>query len=225
MTHVSTLAAVQTLDRPDLWGIGHYRVGSQVVEWDIRFADIERDTDWAAAILQEYGIGRGSVVLAMGNLGPDAPHLGPFQSAVLRLGGTLCHADVFGWDARRSDMFARRLLPTMVVGLNNDVWQGLVAADLTAAIGRVPHLLVRPDALSAVRDAGLQPAVFAPLGPATAVTRAGQERPDVNPDSFAVTERDGDLLVSDVGPGRNGLTAVPTGVRGSVAPDGSLRLA
>ncbi len=225
MTHLSTLTAVQTLDRPDLWGIGHYRVGSQVVEWDIRFADIERNTDWAAAILQGYGIGRGSVVLAMGNLGPDAPHLGPFQSAVLRRGGTLCHADVFGWDARRSDMFARRLVPSMVVGLNNDVWQALVAADMTAAIGKVPHLLVRPDALVAVREAGLQPAVFAPLGPATAVSRAGQERPVVNPASFTVTERDGELRVSDTDASRNRFETVPTGVRGSVAPDGSLRLA
>ncbi len=223
MTLTGSVAAAATLELPALWGIGRYVVGDATVQFPVDRADLERDTAWATDVLAEYGVRRGKRVHVVSG-GWESPWYAPFYAAVRRLGGTYTCADIFGFDARRTDLFLRRLTPHVVLGLPVDVVTGLADAGQLDNLRPVPHILARPEAATELAAAGIEAGVFAFVGPATAVTRSGGTLPSYDDREWRIDGREGELLVTTVGPRAHRASGSRTGVRGQATPGGLLRL-
>lgn len=224
MTLTGSVAAAASLELPALWGIGRYAVGTDIVQFPIDRADLERDTAWATDVLAGYGVRRGRRVHVISG-GWESPWYAAFFAAVLRLGGTYTCADMFGFDSRRTDLFLRRLTPHVVLGLPRDVVTGLADADQLDNLRPVPHILARPDATSELAAAGIEAGTFACVGPATAVTRAEGVLLSYDDREWRIDASNGEFLVSTVGERAHRATGARTGVRGSVSGDGRLLLA
>jgi hypothetical protein len=223
MTLTGSVAATTALERPALWGIGRYAVGDTTVQFPIDRADLERDTAWATAVLREYDVQRGRRVHVIAG-GWESPWYAAFFAAVQRLGATYTCADMFGWDARRTDLFLRRLPPHVVIGLPVDVAVGLADADQLDNLRPVPHILARPDAAAELAAAGIESGIFATLGPATAVTPAGGGGLRYDADEWRIDAPHGELLVTTVGARAYLASSAPTGMHGEVGQDGLIRL-
>jgi hypothetical protein len=224
MTLTGSAAAAATLERPALWGIGRYVVGDTTVQFPIDRADLERDAAWATDLLAEYGVRRGRWVHIISG-GWESPWYAPFFAAVRRLGATYTCADIFGFDARRTDLFLRRLTPHVVLGLPVDVVVGLADAEQLDNLRPVPHVLARPDAAAELAAAGIATGIFAPVGPATAVTRPDSDLLSYDSQEWRIDAPNGELLVTTVGERAHRVSSAPTGVRGELMQDGLLRLA
>jgi hypothetical protein len=224
MTLTGSAAAAATLELPALWGIGRYAVGDATVQFPVDRGDLERDTAWATEVLAEYGVQHGRRVHIISG-GWESPWYAPFFAAVRRLDATYTCADIFGFDARRTDLFLRRLTPHVVIGLPVEVAVGLADADQLDNLRPVPHILARPDAAAELAAAGIQAGIFAPLGPAVVVTPAegGDLRYDA--DEWRIEAPNGELLVTTVGERAHRASGAPTGVHGEVLGNGRLRLA
>lgn len=223
MTLTGSAAATATLELPALWGIGRYPVGDTTVQFPIDRADLERDTVWATELLAEYGVQHGRRVHIISG-GWESPWYAPFFAAVRRLDATYTCADIFAFDARRTDLFLRRLTPHVVIGLPVDVVTGLADADQLDNLRPVPHILARPDAAVDLAAAGIQAGVFAPIGPATGVTRSAGTGLSYNTDEWRIEAPNGELLVSTVGERADRVNNASTGISGEVIGDGLVRL-
>jgi hypothetical protein len=223
MTLNGSAAATATLELPALWGIGRYSVGDATVQFPIDRADLERDTDWATDVLAEYGIQRGRRVHIISG-GWESPWYAPFFAAVRRLDATYTCADIFGFDARRTDLFLRRLTPHVVLGLPVDVVAGLADAEQLDNLRPVPHILARPDAAVELAGGGISAGVFACVGPAAAVTRSGSDLLSYDSREWQIDGPNGELQVTTVGDRAHRASAAPTGIRGEAAGNGLLRL-
>jgi hypothetical protein len=223
MTLVGSAAAAATLELPTLWGIGRYAVGDTSVQFPIDRSDLERDTAWATDVLAEYGVRRGRRVHVISG-GWESPWYAPFFAAARRLDATYTCADIFGFDARRTDLFLRRLTPHVVIGLPVEVVAGLADSDALGNLRPVPHVLARPDAAADLAAAGIEAGVFACVGPATAITRSGGTGLSYNTAEWRIDAPSGELLVTAVAERADRVSSAPTGVRGEVVQDGVLRL-
>lgn len=224
MTFESCLAAVEALPRSPLYGIARFPRAAGAVEYELSNDDIARDTAWAAGLLGRTGLGPGTVLLAIG--GPfQMPWLAPFIRAATGAGATIAHADRWGWDARRSEMFVRRLPVQVVLGMTADIAQSLSASGLVATFEQVPHLLAHPDAVGTLTAAGLNPGTFAWVGPVSAVSLAGDGPLRYNADEWRLdTDADGGIVVSTAGPRAASFDRTPVGLRGRVLEPGLLVL-
>lgn len=224
MTLRSTTAAALLLPRDDLFCVGRWHAGGEATEFEMTHGDHDRDTAWATEVLRGLGLGRGDVLLAVTRL-YEAPWNHPFTAAAGVLGATVAHADCFGWDAGRVEMFARRLPVRVALGVPGEVVAALLERDLLGSLAAVPSILARPDAVAALRGAGLAPGVLAQVGPAVAVA-TGAGPLTYNTDEWLLSDGDGgELLVTTVGPRAARLEGAPTGTLGRVAGPGRITLA
>lgn len=223
MTLTGAAAAAATLELPALWGIGRYVVGDATVQFPIDRTDLERDTAWATDVLVEYGVQRGRRVHIISG-GWESPWYAPFFAAVRRLGATYTCADMFSFDARRTDLFLRRLTPHVVLGLPVDVAVGLADAEQLDNLRPVPHILARPDAAPELAAAGIDAGIFAPVGPAIAVTLPGSDLLSYDDREWRIDAPEDELLVTTLGERAHRVSRQPTGVRGHVEADGQVRL-
>lgn len=223
MTLTGSVAAAATLELPALWGIGRYQVAETTVQFPIGRADLERDTVWATEVLADYGVRHGRRVHIISG-GWESPWYAPFFAAVRRLDATYTCADIFSFDARRTDLFLRRLTPHVVIGLPADVVIGLADAEQLDNLRPVPHILARPAAAIELAAAGIASGVFACVGPAAAVTRSGSDLLSYDNREWQIDAPNGELLVTTVGGRAHRASGAPTGIRGEVAQDGLLRL-
>ncbi|ONH55531.1 hypothetical protein CcI49_28915 [Frankia sp. CcI49] len=224
MTFESCLAATEALTRSPLYGIARFPTATGAVEYEVSNEDIARDTAWAAGLLEGAGLGRGTALLAIGS--PFLmPWLAPFIRAASATGATIAHADRWGWDARRSEMFVRRLPIQVVLGMTADIAQSLSASGLITTFERVPYLLAYPDAVGTLKAAGLDPGTLAWVGPATAASLAGGGPLRYNADEWRLdTDPDGGILVSTAGRRAASFDRTPVGLRGDVLKPGLLVL-
>ena len=216
MTQESTIAAADTLPRPPIWGIARYYVEGNPVDFPVGWQELERATEWATQMLAHYELGRGSNVLLV-SAGYEAPWTTALMDAARRLGATFSCSEVWGWDARRTEMFSRRLPLSMVVGLTAEVVAGLEDFGGPAQVlGPVPHLLARPDAVTPLRQAGLDPGQFVILGPAIGLECRERSGAHVDVREWSVRSVDGQLRLSSVAPRAKQVTDAPLGVAGTV---------
>lgn len=226
MTLVGSVAATAGLDRPMLWGIGRHPVGDVVTEFPVSQADVERDTTWAAGVLAGCGVGPGSLVHFVCG-GWESPWFAPFHRAVLRLGATYSCADVWSFDARRTEFFIRELAPAVVMGVTGETLDGLEGMGAVSCLEAVPHLFCRPDVVRRLATAGVRSGTIAPVGPLTAVAPAGQDWLAYDTDEWSVGVRaGGELTATTVGDRAHRVTDAPLGLAGDLGPEsGRFRLA
>jgi len=218
MTRQSTIERAARLQgKPGLACIGQFSVDGEAVDFLYSEDDLARDAAFWAQVLAGYGVTRGMRILVTG-VAWEMPWMHPPRLGAVRLGASYSNTEAFGWDARRLDTFIRWTSPRVVLGPGREVLESLGnAGDLAERLQSVPVLLVRPDGLETLRDAGIRPAgVVAQLGPAAAVSLPDGSGIAVDESEWSVTEEDGELLVTAVGPRAARFDGQRTGVRGHV---------
>lgn len=220
MTQQSTIARAAQLDRPGIAWIGRFTAGaerSDVIDFVVSENDLERDSAWAAGILRGYGIQRGDHVLILATPG-DTPWVDQFRVAAHTIGAVHSNAEAWNWDARRSEMYIRRLDTKMIVGIAAETIEAMGQID--GAIERlagVRTVLARPGAGPALAAVGIDAGQIVRIGPAVAVSAPDGSGLCVNDDEWSVQADDGELVVTSVGPRFTKAERQRTGVRGSVA--------
>lgn len=224
MTQASTTAAaaalVHSLARPPQWGIGRYDLAGQPVYFEVSWADWERDTAWARAMLAGHGVGAGSGLVIVGGMA-ESPWFDPFETAARELGAPYSIGEIYAFEAFRSAMYARRLPVSMIFGIDRTVAQGL-GDELAEVVARVPVIVARPDAAGLLAAAGAAPFTVTRLGPAIAMECPYRRGAHVNGAEWTLAERGGELIVSTAGPRAHQVTRAATGLRGTLA-DGPCR--
>ena len=218
MTRQSTIErAARLRGKPGLACIGRFSVDGEAVDFPYSEDDLARDAAFWSEVLAGYGVTRGRRILVTA-VAWELPWMHPVRLGATRLGASCSNTEAFGWDARRLDTFIRWTSPHAVLGPGREVLETLGnAGDLAERLQGIPALLVRPDGVETLQEAGINPAgVVAQLGPAAAVSLPDGNGLAVDESEWSVTEEDGDLLITAVGPRAARFDRQRTGVRGHV---------
>jgi hypothetical protein len=136
--------------------------------------DWEHDVAWAVKFLQSRQIRSGDFV-ALVSTGHEAPWYGPILDAANLLRATICPLEPARFESLRAKMFFTRFPISSVIGLDLELCAAIdQAIGLKQALGTVRNILVRPNALKLVQEAGLRAEVMAPIGPALGLPCAGE---------------------------------------------------
>lgn len=210
-------AAALALPRSPLYGLGSYRVGSDVHDFEVGWDEFDRDSHWAEATLRASGIAPGdTVVVTSPNW--ENPWTSPVVHALRRIGAIYLPAEHFAWDARRVATFLQRLPVKAFVGLGAETIGGLKDAvpDMAELFGSVEIIWARQDALATLSELGLAAVPFVLLGPALAMGIPEQRGALVNATEWTVSAADGQLLVSTAATRATPVDSLPTGLHGTV---------
>ncbi|OBH01491.1 hypothetical protein [Mycobacterium sp. E3247] len=226
MSQQSTIARAAKLQRPGIAWIGRYRIGDDVIDFTVSEDDFARDTAWAAQVLRGHGISKGSHVLVTATPS-ETPWIDAFRVGAGVAGAVYSNAEPWNWDARRSEMYIRRLNTEMVIGLSAETVTAMgQITDAAVRLGSVGTILARPEALPVINDLGIEAGLYVRLGPAVAVTAPDRAGLQYDEDEWALETVDGQLVVSTVGPRATRFDRQPTGVAGEVtSTPGGARIA
>lgn len=206
------MAAALPGPHPTLFGIGSYTAGRGQVDFEIGWAEFERDVRWAHRVLATWDISPGDhVVLSSPNF--EGPWTSPLVRALRALRTVHSNAEPYNWDARRSATFLRLLQVKAYIGLAEPIATALVEAELLAD---VPLLWARPDAVKPLRANGLAPAVCAMLGPALALECPQRAGAHLDPAEWRVEAVGGTLTLTTVGARAHLTRDLDLGVTGDV---------
>jgi hypothetical protein len=217
VTLASTSAAAAALPRARLWGIGRYDLAGQLVYFEVSWDDWQRDVAWARAMLADHGVGAkkvGGGLVIVGGM-PESPWFDPFETAARELGAPYSIGEIYGFEAFRTGMYARRLPVTMIFGIDRTVAEGL-GDELADVVARVPVIVARPDAAGLLTEAGAAPYLVARVGPAIAVECPYRSGAHLNSAEWTLAERGGELFLSTAGPRADQVSQVPVGLRGTL---------
>jgi hypothetical protein len=200
-----------------LWGIGTFATADGATPFPVSAADHEADVAAAGRALDSLGIGRGDRVLVVG-LVSECVQLVPFHEALRRRGAILSGADATPFDAPRTAKLARQLEARAVLAVNGAVVDGLVSEgfDLASVFGAVPLVAARPDAVGRLSAAGVDPVVWAHVGPAVAVECRPGAGAHVDEALWDVTEEDGTIVIVARTPRAIAAGPYQTGVRATL---------
>lgn len=214
MTLASSSAAAAALPQHRLWGVSRYEVADQPVYFEISWADWQRDTAWARALLAEHGVGTDSGLIIVSGM-PESAWFDPVETAARDLGAPFSIGEIWSFEAFRTAMYARRLPITMIFGMDRTVAEGL-GEDLAGVLARVPAIGARPDAVDVLTRAGAQPFLVARLGPALAVECPYRTGGHINGAEWRLAERGGELFITTAGPRAHRVTDQPLGLSGTL---------
>jgi hypothetical protein len=221
VTLASTSAAAAALPRARLWGIGRYDLADQLVYFEVSWDDWQRDVAWARAMLADHGVGAkkgdgevGGGLVIVGGM-PESPWFDPFETAARELGAPYSIGEIYGFEAFRTGMYARRLPVTMIFGIDRTVAEGL-GDELADVVARVPVIVARPDAADLLAEAGAAPYIVTRVGPAIAVECPHRSGAHLNSAEWTLAERGGELFLSTAGPRADQVSQVPVGLRGTL---------
>ncbi|MEU4248826.1 hypothetical protein AB0F15_15595 [Amycolatopsis sp. NPDC026612] len=195
----ASMAAALTGPVSPLFGIGLYLDGDRQVPFDIGWAEFARDVRWASEVLAVWDIGRADHVLI------STPNFeGPWASPVVRAlrDRQVVHsnAEPYSWDVRRSATFLRLLPFRAFLGMSVETALGLVKQeDCAGPLAALAPLWARPEAIGPLRDAGLDPAVFAMLGPALGLECPQRSGAHVDPAEWRLAEGPAGITLSTAG--------------------------
>jgi hypothetical protein len=214
--------ATAELGRPPLYAMASCRVGNQHLDFEIGWPEFERDTAWAASVLQRAGLGRGDLVLiTVTNW--ESPWASPVIHALRQLGITYATAEVFAWDVRRVLMFLQRFPIKAIIGLSGQTLTALTeaGAPINKLLDKVELVWARPKAAATLAEQGTNVLPYARFGPALAMGLPGQAGALVNAQEWDVAATDDGLLVSNIVERATTFRATPTGFRGTATPIGN----
>jgi hypothetical protein len=200
MTRQSIIERAARLERPEIELIGRFPVGEGFVEFPLGRPELARDTAWTQRVLESYGLAPGAHLVNI-SAGWQSPWIVPLLDACRSLHVIYSNVEAMTWDAKRAEMFIRRLNPEMVIGMDGAFLTSLAnIVEPAERLGPVPHLLLRPDAREVARDLGLDGfRLFSPLGPAIGIECRHGTGLHVDPDEWTVDAVDGELRISTTG--------------------------
>lgn len=209
-------AASAAVPRPELYGIGSCKIGTEFHDFEIGWDEAERDNAWAVDVLRTAGLGsKDLALLTLPNW--EGPWFSPLVAGLRSRDVTLALAENYGWDARRAAHMIRNLKPRAYVGLCAETLRGLSGHcdDVAELLADIEFVWVRHDALPMLSDLGVEPLPLVPLGPALAIGVPGVGAV-VNSAEWSVETVDGQFVVSTAADRRTRFVDVDTGIRGRV---------
>ena len=207
------------------WAIGLLRLPGGYQAYPVSLRDIERDTLWAHSVFERVGIRKGVPMHLIG-AGCDNEILWPYENALIGMKVPFGVAEPVAIDAPRSDMFLRRFRMQAVMGLSGELVDALVklGRDLEALLGH-STVVALPDAVPALRAAGLAPWTMHPIGPLWAFESPERDGARYDESEWLIEDDAGELMLTAVAPRACPLVRLRTGVRGRVAlHDGERRV-
>jgi len=206
------------------WAIGLLRLPGGTQPYTVSLRDIERDTAWARQVFERLGVLPGLPLHLIGT-GCDNEILWPYENALIGMRVPFGVAEPVAIDAPRSDMFLRRFRMQAVVGLSGEIVAALLALgrDLHTLLGH-GTLVSLPDALPALRGAGLAPWTMRAIGPIWAFESPVGDGAHYDQSEWLVEEHGGELLLTSRAPRATPFVRLRTGVAGRVELRGDERL-
>ncbi|MFA5883673.1 MAG: hypothetical protein WDA60_07470 [Acidimicrobiia bacterium] len=211
------------------WGVGRVVVDGVITPWPVSQADIDDDIEAAVPQLASLGLTEGGLVLIVSLLS-HAAQVFPFEQAAGRLGALYSSSDRSPFDAYRCASLIRQLRPSVVMGIDHRVLDGLEDAgrDLAEVFGPVPAVTaVDHDAHARLQAAGVDARWWLALGPASAVQPLDDDalRYDAARWWVEVDDSEGDLVVTSLTERLTPCARFRTGARGTIPEPGRLLLA
>jgi len=194
-----------------LFGIGRYRDRGQLVDFEIRWPEYERDVRWAQQVLATWGLAAADQVLfTVPNC--EGPWSAPVIQAVRNLEITYCNAEPYGWDARRCATFLRLLPITAGIGITAETVTTLLEQETVGLLSSLRLLWARPEAIEPLRGAGLNPATYAIVGPALALECSERSGAHLDPAEWQVASTPDGLTLTTVGERAHRATEISIGL-------------
>ena len=205
------------------WAVGLLRLPGGTQAYTVSLRDIERDTAWAKQVFERLGV-RSGLPLHLIGAGCDNEILWPYENALIGMKLPFGVAEPAAIDAPRSDMFLRRFRMQAVLGLSGELVEAFVALgrDLRSLLGH-SVIAALPEAVPALRAAGLAPWTQRPIGPIFAFESAAGDGACYDESEWLIEALDGELLLTSVAPRATPFVRLRTGVRGRVQMHGAQR--
>ena len=215
-------------DPPVAWGVGRVVVGDEMIPWPVSSHDIEDETESMVPRLAALGLGEGGLVLIVSLLS-DTIHVYPFEQAAGKLGALYSSADRTPFDAFRTASLIRQLRPTVVMGIDRRVLDGLADAgrDLDDVFGPVPTVVaVDDDATTRLAAAGIASRRWLPIGPTSALQPLDDDALVYDATRWEIESSNidgvGELVITSLGDRLTPSHGLRTGRRGEVLEPGRL---
>jgi hypothetical protein len=216
-------------DPPIAWGVGRVVVDGTLIPWPVSPSDIEDESESMVPRLAALGLGEGGLVLIVSLLS-DTIHVYPFEQAAGRLGALYSSADRSPFDAFRTASLIRQLKPTVVMGIDHRVLDGLVDADrdLAEVFATVPTIVtVDDDAATRLTATGLEVRRWLTIGPTSALQGRDDDAFVYDPTRWKIESSNpgagGELLITNLVDRLTPCDRFHTGRRGEVLEPGRLR--
>jgi hypothetical protein len=211
-------------DPPVAWGVGRVVVGDEMIPWPVSQRDIDDETESMVPRLAALGLGEGGLVLIVSLLS-DTIHVYPFEQAAGRLGALYSSADRSPFDAFRTASLIRQLRPTVVMGIDHRVLDGLAEAgrDLEDVFGTVPAVVaVDDDAATRLLATGIPARRWLTLGPTSALQPLDDDALVYDATRWEVVSDAGELVITNLVDRLLPCEAFRTGLRGAVLDPGRI---
>jgi hypothetical protein len=215
-------------DPPVAWGIGRVVVGDEMIPWPVSPSDIDDETESMVPRLAAFGLGEGGLVLIVSLLS-DTIHVYPFEQAAGRLGALYSSADRSPFDAFRTASLIRQLEPSVVMGIDRRVLDGLADAghDLFEVFAPVPVVVaVDDDAATRLAATGLEVRRWLTIGPTSALQPLDGDALVYDPTRWEIESSDGgasgELVITNLVDRLTPCDRFRTGRRGEVVEPGLL---
>lgn len=219
-SNADTRAIGQLAER---WAIGLLRLPGGYQPYTVSLRDIERDTAWARQVFERLGV-RSGLPLHLIGAGCDNEILWPYENALIGMKVPFGVAEPAAIDAPRSDMFLRRFRMQAVLGLSGELVEAFVALgrDLKGLLGH-SVIAALPEAVPALRAAGLAPWMQLPIGPIVAFESPAGDGARFDESEWLIEAPAGELLLTSIAPRACPFVRLRTGVRGRVQLHGAER--
>ena len=200
-----------------LWGVGCYEAPEGRRAWEISHDEIGRDMGSAQRTLEELEIGRSGGVLFCSMLS-EAGQFWPWIVGAMLTGAQLSCSDATEAEALRVATLCELLDFEAVLGVTPGLVAGLgeLGRDPADVFAGVRVVGAHPGAYERLAAAGLDPWWFVLCGPAVALSREPGGPATVDPDEWAVEERDGRIAVTGRQPRATTFAGTTTAVRAHV---------
>jgi hypothetical protein len=213
-------------DPPRVWGVGRVVDADGVTPWPVSQHDIDDEAAGLAARLGALGLGDGGLVLIVSLLS-QAIHVVPMEQAAGLVGARYSSADATPFDAFRTVSLIRQLRPTVVVGIDRRVCDGIdkLGRDLGEVFDSVGAVVAADrDAAQRLGVAGIESGRSVRLGPTSVIAGPGEETFGYDPSRWRVDDGNGELLLTNVAERLTPCDRLATGWRGQVMEPGRLRI-
>lgn len=202
----------------DLWAIGRVDLADgEVADMPITWSEIERDTVWAAQILDLLGVGAGDFCFYSFFYGQSA-QFWPLMKATFDRHGRMASGMPTAWDSYRLETYMRLFQLKLDFGVSPEILDGLEAAghDIAKVFASAETLVALPGAWERLVAKGFKPWRLTWLGPILAVDPCDGGGGRFDHGQWTLEAEAGEILVTSA-PGRTArFERARTGARGEV---------
>jgi len=206
--------------------VGRVVSADGVTSWPVSQHDIDDEAAALAPRLAALGLGDGGLILIVSLLS-QAIHVVPFEQAAGLVGARYSSADATPFDAFRTVSLVRQLRPSVVLGIDRRVCDGIeeLGRDLGKVLAGVGAVVAADhDAARRLGSAGIDAGHWVRLGPTSVIAGPDDEGFTYDPNRWLIEERHGELVITNVAARLTPCDRLATGWRGQVLEPGRVRI-